>query len=97
MHVVTDLRDVHAFHFTPVADLVFVPNEEVRAQAMRHGLIPDRLAVAGYPIQPDFVSRLQAGPETRSDRGRADPFVLARAIDRGLRAECRADGGPERP
>lgn len=77
MHVVTDLRDVHAFHFTPVADLVFVPNEEVRAQAMRHGLIPDRLAVAGYPIQPDFVSRLQAGPETRSALGlAADTPVL---------------------
>lgn len=69
MHVVTDLRDVHAFHFTPVADLTLVPNEEVRAQAMRHGLVPDRLAVAGYPILPDFVSRLRAGPETRSALG----------------------------
>lgn len=78
IHVVTDLRDVHAFHFTPVADLVIVPNEEVRAQAMRHGLAPDRLVVAGIPILPDFASRLRAGPSTRRALGLADekPVLL---------------------
>jgi 1,2-diacylglycerol 3-beta-galactosyltransferase len=86
MHVVTDLRDVHAFHFTPVADLVIVPNDEVRAQAMRHGLVPDRLAIAGYPILPDFVDRLRAGPETRRALGLAagEPVLLLMGGGEGM-------------
>ncbi len=78
VHVVTDLRDAHAFHFAPGANLLIVPNEEVRAQAMRSGIAPDRIKVCGQPVQPDFRERMGDRAEARATLNlRSDlPVVL---------------------
>lgn len=86
IHVVTDLRDVHAFHFTPGADLLVVPNDEVRAEAMRHGIAPARILVAGYPILPDFGERLQAHAPARRALGLSEdtPTLLLMGGGEGM-------------
>lgn len=68
-HAVTDLMDLHAFHFAPGADLLAIPTAEARAEAMRHGIPPDRLLVAGYPILPDFAERVAGGGPARRALG----------------------------
>jgi processive 1,2-diacylglycerol beta-glucosyltransferase len=54
--VVTDLR-AHRHWARPEAELVFVANEETKADLVKNGLEPERVHVTGIPILPIY-SRL---------------------------------------
>jgi len=54
--VVTDMVSVHAFWYSPVADLTIVPTEQARNRGIRFGLPADKMRVIGQPVSPGFAT-----------------------------------------
>jgi 1,2-diacylglycerol 3-beta-galactosyltransferase len=52
--VVTDLVTTHAMWFNRHADLCIVPTEEARQRALKYGMRPNQLQVAGLPVAQRF-------------------------------------------
>lgn len=52
--VVTDLVTTHAMWFNRRADLCIVPTEEARQRALKYGMKPEQLQVAGLPVARRF-------------------------------------------
>ncbi len=53
--VVTDLADVHALWFNPNPDLLFVASEDVKEQAVGHGIRAEQVVVSGIPVDIAFA------------------------------------------
>lgn len=56
--VFTDLITNHALWCAPGAERYIVPTELARTGAVRHGMPPDRVTVAGLPVHPRFLDPL---------------------------------------
>ena len=67
--VVTDLVNVHRIWFSEVADFCVVPTEAAREQALKQGLRPERVEVAGVPVSPAFGRREDTPANLRARLG----------------------------
>lgn len=52
--VVTDLTKVHRLWYNPGVDLCLVPTEEARTLALEREMPPEKVVVAGLPVDPAF-------------------------------------------
>lgn len=52
--IVTDLTKVHRLWYNPGVDLCLVPTEEARALAIKREMPPEKVVVAGLPVDPAF-------------------------------------------
>ncbi len=68
-HVVTDLSRLHSFHVTPHAALITTPTEEARQELIGRGVCASRVLTTGQPVMPDIEARIQAGQQSRAQRG----------------------------
>lgn len=67
--VVTDLTNVHRLWLNDAADLVLLPTEETRQQAIESGFPEERLAVTGIPVHPNLVKDQRSKAEIRNELG----------------------------
>ncbi|MFM8319524.1 MAG: MGDG synthase family glycosyltransferase [Chloroflexota bacterium] len=67
--VVTDLADVHQIWFRAAPDVLFVPNEMVRDQALAAGLASEQVVVSGIPVQPALAAEQRSKTELRQALG----------------------------
>lgn len=71
-HVVTDLSQVHRWHFPRELDLCLVPTEEARDEALRNGVPAGRIALTGFPIDPNFRADMGDRTAVRAALGLRD-------------------------
>ncbi len=78
IHVVTDLVSGHVAHYAPEVDLLIVPTEEARQQAIRNLVPPEKIVLCGQPVAPDFAERAAQREQTRAELKLRDdlPTVL---------------------
>ncbi len=67
--VVTDLVDVHRMWFNDAIDLLLVPTPQVREQAIKYGLNPERVVINGIPTNPDIVKETRDIKTIRAELG----------------------------
>ena len=67
--VVTDLATVHQMWFNDVTDLCLVPTGMVRDQAIKCGLLPEKVRVTGVPVSPRIVQESRAAAVIRDELG----------------------------
>ena len=77
IHVVTDLVTGHVAHYAADVDYLIVPTEEARDEAIKNLVPPDKIAITGQPIAPDFAQRAeQGGPKLRHELGLDERMVV---------------------
>ncbi len=74
--VVTDLGDAHRSWFSPNADEVIVPVQEVYDRAIACGIVPERLRIVGHPIHPRFEDVTGTKAEMRERLGLPQDVTL---------------------
>ena len=67
--VVTDLATVHQMWFNDVTDLCLVPTSVVRDQAIKCGLLPEKVRVTGIPVSPRIVQESRTAVVIRDELG----------------------------
>ncbi len=67
--VVTDLVTTHASWFHPEIDHYIVPTEQVKANAIRHGVAAHKIQVLGLPISPRFTHITASKADLRGTLG----------------------------
>jgi 1,2-diacylglycerol 3-beta-galactosyltransferase len=60
--VVTDLSSVHHVWFNHNVTCCAVPTDEVRAQALKSGISPERVLLSGIPVNPRISTLRQMNP-----------------------------------
>jgi UDP-N-acetylglucosamine:LPS N-acetylglucosamine transferase len=65
--VVTDLVTIHRLWFSQAADLCIVPTEIARDLATSYGLAPERVIVAGIPVDPAIAEGEREADEIRGE------------------------------
>lgn len=67
--MMSDLVAVHALWCATETDLMLVPTETSRVQAIEHGVRADRVCVTGLPIRLQFAEPVEARPQVRARLG----------------------------
>ncbi len=67
--VVTDLADVHQLWFEGSPDILFVPTESVRKQALSSGLPEQRVVLSGMPVDTAIAMETRPKEEIRVSLG----------------------------
>jgi 1,2-diacylglycerol 3-beta-galactosyltransferase len=67
--VVTDMAPVHRIWFHKAADMCLVPMEDVRQQAIKCGLPPEKVTVTGIPVHPGLTHETRTPAEVRAALG----------------------------
>ncbi len=78
--VVTDLAEVHQIWFRAAPDVLFVPNETVRQQALQAGLRREQVVVSGIPVQPRIAAEQRSKSELRAGLGWRDDLPVALVV-----------------
>jgi len=78
--VVTDLAEVHQIWFRAAPDVLFVPNESVRSQALEAGLRPEQVVVSGIPVQPRIAAERRTRSELRAGLGWRNDLPVALVV-----------------
>jgi 1,2-diacylglycerol 3-beta-galactosyltransferase len=82
--VATDLISGHAFNYAPEADLMLVPTEYARREAIENRVAPERITITGQPVSPDLHARTRAtGTTLRAELGFDSTSPLALLIGGG--------------
>ena len=74
LSVITDLANVHNLWFQPGPDKYFVASDDVRNQAVQHGIPPENLIVTGLPVDHRIANEKRSKPEIRRALG-WDPLL----------------------
>ncbi|HSM23776.1 MAG TPA: glycosyltransferase [Anaerolineaceae bacterium] len=77
--IVTDLATVHQIWFNEKADLLIVPTEIVKEDAIETGVDPNKIRVAGIPVNPKIFQLEKTKKEMRKKLGWNEelPTILA--------------------
>ena len=67
--MMSDLVSVHALWCAVETDLMLVPTETGRTQAIEHGVLEDRVRVTGLPIRLKFADPVEPRPHVRARLG----------------------------
>jgi 1,2-diacylglycerol 3-beta-galactosyltransferase len=67
--IVTDLSNVHKLWFHRQVNLLFVPNDDVRAEAIAFGIPPKKVIASGIPVHPRITWEARSRQEIREELG----------------------------
>ena len=67
--IVTDLANVHKFWFQQSKEILFVPTEGVRREAIAFGFPENKIYVSGIPVSPSIFLEQRSKKEIRKDLG----------------------------
>lgn len=77
--IITDLLSVHRMWFHSAADLILVPNENVKKQALELDIPAEKVQVTGIPVNPAFVREQRSPEQIRQELG-WDPHMTTGLI-----------------
>ena len=69
LSVITDLAEVHSLWFQPGPDKYFVASDDVRSQALLHGIPPAKIIVTGLPVDHRIANEKRSKAEIRRSLG----------------------------
>ncbi len=67
--IVTDLECVHKLWFQRRLDLLFVANDEIRAEAIASGIAAEKVIASGIPVHPKISMEERSRLQIRKDLG----------------------------